>query len=92
MLRKIVVVSRLDHVKNEMVRERLRLEPVLKKAERRREYICGRRSWRAGREFKCGGKVMTGEGIGKRPCKRTPQEDMERSLLRHLNVNYIWAL
>ncbi len=30
MLRKIAGVSRLDHVRNETVRERLRLEPVLK--------------------------------------------------------------
>ena len=37
MLRKIAGVSRLDHVRNETVRERLRLEPVLKKVERRRE-------------------------------------------------------
>ena len=37
MLRKITGVSRLDHVRNETVRERLRLEPVLKKVERRRE-------------------------------------------------------
>ena len=31
------VYSRLDHVRNETVRERLRLEPVLKKVEMRRE-------------------------------------------------------
>ena len=37
MLRKIAGVSRLDHVRNETVRERLRLDPVLKKVERRRE-------------------------------------------------------
>ena len=36
-LRKITGVSRLDHVRNETVRERLGLEPVLKKVERRRE-------------------------------------------------------
>ena len=36
-LRKMTGVSRLDHVRNETVRERLRLEPVLKKVERRRE-------------------------------------------------------
>ena len=35
-LRKIAGVSRLDHVRNEAVRERLRLELVLKKVERRR--------------------------------------------------------
>ena len=36
-LRKIAGVSRLDHVRNEMVRERLRIELVLKKVERMRE-------------------------------------------------------
>ena len=34
-LRKIAGVTRLDQVKNETVRDRLRLEPVLKKVERR---------------------------------------------------------
>ena len=33
-LRKIAGVSKLDHVRNEMVRKRLRIEPVLKKVER----------------------------------------------------------
>ena len=37
MLRMIASESRLDHVRNETVRERLRLEPLLKKVERRRE-------------------------------------------------------
>ena len=36
-LRKIAGVTRLDHVRNETARDRLRLEPVLKKVERRRE-------------------------------------------------------
>ena len=36
-LRKIAGVSRLDYVRNEMVRERLRIEPVLKNVERMRE-------------------------------------------------------
>ena len=35
-LRKIAGVSRLDHVKNETVREKLRIELVLKKVERMR--------------------------------------------------------
>ena len=34
---KIAGVSRLDHVRNKTVRERLVLEPVLKKVKRRRE-------------------------------------------------------
>ena len=34
--RKIAGVSRLDHVRNETVRERLRIERVLKKVERMR--------------------------------------------------------
>ena len=36
-LRKIAGVTRLDQVRNETVRDRLRIEPVLKKVERRRE-------------------------------------------------------
>ena len=34
-LKKIAGVSRFDHFRNEMVRERLRLELVLKKVERK---------------------------------------------------------
>ena len=48
-MRKIAGVSRLDHVRNETVRDRLRLEPVLKKVERRRENA-GKRRWRVERE------------------------------------------
>ena len=61
-LRKIAGVSRLDHVR-EMVRERLRIEPVLKKVERMRE------CWKEKVESRKGSvveKVLTGEGIGKR--------------------------
>ena len=63
-LRKIAGVSRLDHVRNEMVRERLGLEPVLKMVERRRG------CWKEKVESRKGSvacKVMTGERIGKRP-------------------------
>ena len=66
-LRKIADVSRLDHVRNEMVRERLRIEPVLKKVERMRE------CWKEKVESRKGSvveKVLTGEGIGKRPRGR----------------------
>ena len=62
-LRKIAGVSRLDHVRNEMVRKRPGLEPVLKKVDRRRE------CWKEKVESRKGSvveKVMTGEGIGKR--------------------------
>ena len=64
MLRKITGVSRLDHVRNETVRERRRLEPVLKKVERRRE------CWKEKVESRKGSvvaKVLAGEGVGKRP-------------------------
>ena len=60
-------MSRLDHVRNETVRERLGLEPVLKKVERRRE------CWNKQVESRRGSvveKVMTGEGIEKRPRGR----------------------
>ena len=66
-LRKITGVSRLDHIRNESVRERLGLEPVLKKVERRRE------CWKEKVESKKGSvveKVLTGEGVGKRPRGR----------------------
>ena len=62
-LRKIAGVTRQDHVRNETVRERLKLEPVLKKVERR-EY------WKEKVESRKGSvveKVLTGEGVGKRP-------------------------
>ena len=63
----IAGVSRLDHVRNEMVRETLRLEPVLMKVERRTE------CWKEKVESRRGSvveKVLTGEGIGKRPRGR----------------------
>ena len=63
-LRKIAGVSRLDHVRNKTVRKRPGLEPVLKKVDRRRE------CWKEKVESRKGSvveKVMTGEGIGKRP-------------------------
>ena len=66
-LRKITGVSRLDHIRNKTVRERLGLEPVLKKAERRRE------CWKEKVESRKGSvvvKVLTGEGVGKRPRGR----------------------
>ena len=56
MLRKIAGVTRLDQVRNETVRDRLRLEPVLKKVERRKGSVVE--------------KVLTGEGVGKRPRGR----------------------
>ena len=49
-LRKIAGVTRLDQVRNETVRDRLRLEPVLKKVERRRE--CWKKKVRVGREVR----------------------------------------
>ena len=61
-LRKIAGVSRLDHFRNKTVRERLGLEPVLKKVERRRE------CWKEKVESRKGSvveKVLTGEGVGK---------------------------
>ncbi len=64
MVRKIAGVSRLDHVRNETVRERRRLEPVLKKVERRRE------CWKEKVESRKGSvlvKVLAGEGVEKRP-------------------------
>ena len=66
-LRKIAGVSRLDHVRNETVRDRLRLEPVLKKVERRRE------CWKEKVESRIGSvvvKVLAGKGVGKRPKGR----------------------
>ena len=66
-LRKITGVSRLDHIRNETVRERLGLEPVLKKVERRRE------CWKEKVESRKGSvveKVLMGEGVGKRPRGR----------------------
>ena len=67
MLRKIAGVTRLDQVRNENVRERLKLELVLKKVERRRE------SWKEKVENRKGSvaeKVLTGEKVGKRPRGR----------------------
>ena len=68
-LRKIAGVTscRLDQVRNETVRDRLRLEPVLKKVERRRE------CWKEKVESRKGSvveKVLTGKGVGKRPRGR----------------------
>ena len=66
-LRKIAGVTRLDQVRNETVRDRLRLEPVLKMVERRRE------CWKEKVESRKGSvveKVLTGEGVGKRPRGR----------------------
>ena len=66
-LRKIAGVTRLDQVRNETVRDRLRLEPVLKKVDRRRE------CWKEKVESRKGSvveKVLTGEGVGKRPRGR----------------------
>jgi len=64
MLRKIAGVSRLDHVRNETVRERLRLEPVLKKVERRRK--CWKENVET-RKRSVVAKVLAGKGVGKRP-------------------------
>ena len=55
-------MSRLDHVRNETVRERLGLEPVLKKVERRRE------CWKEKVESRNGSvveKVLTGKELGR---------------------------
>ena len=65
-LRKITGVSRLDHVRNKTVRERLRLEPVLKKVGRRE-------CWKEkveNRKASVAEKVLTGEGVGKGPRGR----------------------
>ena len=62
-LRKIAGVTRMDCVRNETARKRLKLESVLKKVERRRE------SWKEKVESMKGSvaeKVMTGEGVGRR--------------------------
>ena len=67
-LRKITGVSRLDHVRNETVRERLGLEPVLKKVERRRE--CWKEKVES-RKRSVVEKVLMGEGVGKRPRGRS---------------------
>ena len=67
MLRKIAGVSRLDHVRNKTMRERLRLEPVLKEVEKSRE------CWKEkveNRRVSVVEKVMIGKGIGKRPSGR----------------------
>ena len=61
-LRKIAGGTRLDKVRNETVRDRLRLGPVLKKVERRRE------CWKEKVESRKGSvveKVLTGKGVGK---------------------------
>ena len=77
-LRKIAGVSRLDNIRNEMVRERLRIELVLKKVERMRE--CWKEKMES-RKGMCGGKGADW-GRNWKETKRTPQEEMERSLLR----------
>ena len=62
-LRKIAGVTRLDQVRNETMRARLRLEPVLKKVERRRE------CWKEKVVNMKGSvveKVLTGEAVRKR--------------------------
>ena len=54
----------MDHVRNETARERLKLEHVLNKVERRKE------CWKEKVESRKGSvveKVLTGEGVGKRP-------------------------
>ena len=66
MLKKIAGVTRtrLDQVRKETVRDRLGLEPVLKKVERRR--VC----WKEKVESRNGSvveKVLKGEGVKKRP-------------------------
>ena len=66
-LRNIAGVTRLDHVRNETVRERLKLEPVLKKVERRRKCCKEKVECRKGSVVE---KVLTGEGVGKRPRGR----------------------
>ena len=67
MLRKIAGVTRLDQVRNDTVRDRLRLEPVLKKLERRKE------CWKEKVESRKGSvveKVLTGKGVEKGPRGR----------------------
>ena len=69
MLRRIAGVSWLDHVENESVRERLRVEPVLKMGggggvERRRQCWKEKVKSRKGSVVE---KVLTGQGVGKRP-------------------------
>ena len=64
MLRKIAGVTGQDHVRNETVRNKLKLEPLLKKVERRRE------CWKKKVESRNGSvveKVLTGEVVGKGP-------------------------
>ena len=68
----------MDRVRNETVRERLRLESVLNKVERRRE------CWKEieGGELQgvwC--RMSTGEGVGRRQRGYPAQEKMERFLL-----------
>ena len=85
-LRKITGVSRLDHVRNETVRERLGLEPVLKKVERIKERMLegeGREQ-----ERKCGGESADG-GRSREETERTVQKAVERSLLRERNYRCI---
>ena len=60
LLRKIEGVTRLDHVRSKTVRERLRLEPVLKKMERRRE--CWKEKVES-RKRSVVEKVLMGEGV-----------------------------
>ena len=63
-LRKTAGVTRQDRDRNETVKERMKLEPVLKKVESRRE------CWKEKVESRKGSvveKVLTGEGVGKRP-------------------------
>ena len=65
-LRKIAGVTRLDQVRNETVRGRLRLKPVLKRVERRE-------CWKVKAESRKGSvveKVLKGKGVGKRPRGR----------------------
>ena len=66
-LRKIAGVTRLDQARNETVRDRLTLEPVLKKVERRRECWKGKVESRKGSVVE---KVLTGVGVRKRPRGR----------------------
>ena len=60
---KIAGVTRLDQVRNDTVRDRLRLEPVLKNVERTRE------CWKKveSRKRSVVETVLTSEGAGKRP-------------------------
>ena len=71
-LRKIAGVTRMDCVRNETVRERRKVEPILKKVERRRQ--CWKES--------VAEKVMTG-AVGRR-LRGCPQKEMERSLLTQI--------